>query len=227
MADIVEYGYTKPSKSSIYSVPGRDTAVSFETTVEPTTPLVTDAEVAAELGLLPGDDASLAIYVAAATDAIDGPASETGQCFRTRTIQAEFRWWPPATDTRRAVVRLPGGRVQAVTGIVYQTMDGEGTVNLADVELHVENQRSYVRFGEVPMDYRPDGYVRVTYTCGTSTIPPEIKLLALSIVRDFDTFRGASDTRMIRKNYAKYALWKRYDIRDAQSGEWEGPVWLS
>lgn len=169
-------------------------------TVPPTGQMVTPAEAAAYLGGVVITDATqsalLDLMIAAATDFVDGHATDFGWCFRERTLEL-------ALDDWCGEVTLPGGAVRAISAV---TLDGNPAT---DYETEPSGRETVLTVTE-------RGDWRVTYTVGAAAIPPQGKLALLRLVATFWAKRAAvmdaeadTDVRHMLRHWTVISPWEQ------------------
>ena len=163
--------------------------------VTPPAPLIDVPTVRARLGGAPSaDDATLAAYVQAATDELDGPGGWLGRALGPQTLELQSHhfpnaawpcaapgfdegWLPLAFRPGRdwGTIHLPYPEVQGVVSVSY--LDGTGTrITLAPGAYVLSGRELSPAFGTLwPVAQPLPGSVAIRYTAGYATVPEALR----------------------------------------------------
>lgn len=171
---------------------------------QPTTPLVTIAEVKAQCEVsqdIDDDDGKIRGYIDGVYSHLSGHAGIMGRCLYRQKWRVSSQDWPASR-----ICRLPFPDASAIDAVKYfDEVNAEQTVSSANYDLLEDERSSLVRFKDSfafpgVYDDRLDA-VQIEFTAGYGTkasdIPASIRTAALLMVCDLYENRGnVSDVQM-------------------------------
>jgi uncharacterized phiE125 gp8 family phage protein len=125
------------------------------------------------------DDDLIFALIQTATSYFDGYSGVLGRALLPQTWRQDF-------DGFYDVMRLPVGPVQSVTSVIYQDISGvDQTLSAAQYVLLTDDYGSYIQLAADQswpnVGQRADA-VRVTYSAGSATVIPAIRMAALLLI---------------------------------------------
>lgn len=125
------------------------------------------------------DDDLIFALIQTATSYFDGYSGVLGRALLPQTWRQDF-------DGFYDVMRLPVGPVQSVTSVIYQDVSGvDQTLNASQYVLLTDDYGAYIQLAADQswpnVGERADA-VRVTYSAGSATVIPAIRMAALLLI---------------------------------------------
>lgn len=178
-------------------------------TVAPASPVVTLAEAKRHLRVLhDDDDTEIEMMVAAATAAIEGP-NGIGIALSPQT-------WRLSLDHFPCEITVPLGPVTSVTSIAYTDANGDpATVPSWRADLDAQPLKIWpARDTSWPIVVCDPGAVKVTFVCGYTSLPVDLKWAILLLVGHFYEHREAvtSDLNSIELPMGVASVLERYRV---------------
>jgi uncharacterized phiE125 gp8 family phage protein len=156
------------------------------------------------------DDDLIFALIQTATSYFDGYSGVLGRALLPQTWRQDF-------DGFYDVMRLPVGPVQSVTSVIYQDVSGvDQTLSVSAYVLLTDDYGAYIQLAadqSWPSTGTRADSVRVTYSAGSATVIPAIRMAALlSIKWWYDNREAGSATSMTELPMGVSALIAPYRV---------------